>query len=93
MLILGNTLAEALNTALNFALGFLRKFDFQQFGEWLGTIWNKIIKAVDWNAAGEVIYLAVKGIGDAIVSFVDTVKETAPELLNCKFKFYSHRQR
>ena len=77
---LGNTLAEALNTALNFALGFLRKFDFKQFGEWLGTIWNKIIKAVDWKAAGEVIYLAVKGIGDAIVAFVDTVKETAPEL-------------
>lgn len=77
---LGTTIAEALNTAIQFALGFVRKFDFSQFGTWLGTLWNSFIRKFDFDALAEVISRGGNGVISALTSFLSTVRETARDL-------------
>lgn len=74
--LLGTTIAEALNTALQFALGFLDTFDFAQFGKWAGTLWNAFVRAFDFQALGDVISKSVNGIFTALDSFFKTIYET-----------------
>ena len=77
---LGTTIAEALNTAIQFALGFVRKFDFSQFGTWLGTLWNSFIRKFDFDGLAEVISRGGNGVISALTSFLSTVGQTARDL-------------
>lgn len=77
---LGKTIAEALNTGLSFALGFLEKFDFKQFGKWAGTLWNAFVDAFDFDALEKAIKLGGNGIVDAFTSFFKTISATCEKL-------------
>ena len=77
---LGRTIGEALNTAIQFALGFVRNFDFSQFGKWLGTLWNSFIRTFDFDALAEVISRGGNGVISALTSFLSTVGQTARDL-------------
>lgn len=69
---LGKTLAEGINTALEFAYAFLTTFDFYQFGAWLGTGLNGVIENLDWALLGKVLGASLNGIVDIALGFLDT---------------------
>lgn len=77
---LGRTIAEALNTGLTFALGFLETFDFSQFGVWAGTLWNAFVNAFDFDKLASVISLGGNGVIDALTSFFDTIAASCHRL-------------
>lgn len=77
---LGKTIAEALNTGLSFALGFLETFDFSQFGVWMGTLWNAFVNAFDFDKLASVIELGGNGIIAAFTSFFQTIASTCETL-------------
>ena len=77
---LGNTIAQALNTALSFALGFLETFDFSQFGVWAGTLWNAFVNAFAFDKLARVISLGGNGIIDALTLFFQTIAATCTTL-------------
>ena len=77
---IGKTIGEALNTALKLALGFLRKFDFSQFGKWLGTAFNSLVDTFDFDDLAEAIKRAANGIIEALKSFFSTISEKSKDL-------------
>ena len=66
---IGNTIAQALNTAVDFLLEFAKEFDFKQFGEDLGIAWKSFWQNLDAEAAGEMIYEWIKGAFEAAEGF------------------------
>lgn len=51
----GQKLGDKINHGLNFALGFLETFDFNQFGEKIGGAINGIGETLDFDTLGRVI--------------------------------------
>ncbi|MGN0363701.1 MAG: hypothetical protein ACI4ET_12760 [Bilifractor sp.] len=78
--LLGKTIAEALNTALSFALGFLENFNWAQFGRWAGELWNAFVENFDFDKLAKVISTGVNGIISAIRSFFKTIYSTCYQL-------------
>lgn len=68
---IGNTIAQAFNTALNFVYGFLSTFDFKKFGTFLGTSFTSIVKNIEWGKIGTSIALGLNGIKNTIDGFWD----------------------
>lgn len=66
---LGNTVAQVLNTALNFAYGFVKNFDFEQFGTFVGTALTSAITNFDWKMAGETVGLSINGFFSTLEGF------------------------
>ena len=77
---LGKTIAEAFNTAFDFALAFLRTFNFAQFGVWAGTLWNAFVEAFDFADVRETIKLAGNGLITALINFFETIESTCSTL-------------
>lgn len=70
---IGHTIAELLNTALWFGLGFLTTFDFTQFGVFIGTGINAAIRDFDWRLLGLDLGLALNGIVNTALATLQTV--------------------
>ena len=77
---LGTTIAQAFNTAFDFALAFLKEFDFAQFGVWAGTLWNAFVEAFDFADVRETIKLAGNGLITALANFFETIERTCSTL-------------
>ena len=73
---LGTTIAQAFNTAFDFALAFLREFNFAQFGVWAGTLWNAFVDAFDFDDVAEVISRAGNGLITALANFFETIEKS-----------------
>lgn len=73
---LGKTIAEAFNTAFDFALAFLRTFNFAQFGVWAGTLWNAFIEAFDFADVRETIARSGNGVITALTNFFETIEKS-----------------
>lgn len=58
---IGNTMAEALNTAVDFLLEFGRNFDWKEFGDSLGVAWKQFWEDFDETEAGQALYEWVIG--------------------------------
>lgn len=58
---IGNTIAEALNTAVDFLLEFGRNFDWKEFGDSLGVAWKQFWEDFDEAEAGQALYEWVMG--------------------------------
>ena len=70
---LGRNLGEGLNTAIDFAYGFVKEFSFiQLFGGIAKTI-NKSIETIDWQKAAETLSLSVVKMMNGIIAFLDQV--------------------
>lgn len=78
---LGTTIGEAINTALEFASGFLKEFSFVQFGEGIATTVKETFKTVDWEKVGDVISDSLKGLLKVITTFLGD-KEMAESIGN-----------
>lgn len=71
---IGITIAEALNTALNFAYGFIHNFDFSAFGRFVGDGINGAFLAFDWQLLALTLAEAINGIFLSLLEFSKTVK-------------------
>lgn len=77
---LGITLAQAINTALDFAYGFITAFDWTQFGVWWGYFFNAFVQTMDWNLLGDTILAGLDGVIAAIKAFLTTIYSTMQTL-------------
>lgn len=68
---LGHNIAEALNTALHFAYGFVDELDWRQMGHWLGTLVQEGLETFDWDLLGRTVGTTLNGIADAILGFFE----------------------
>ena len=75
--LLGQTLAQAINTGLEFAYGFITNFDWAKFGEWWGHFVNSFLSNVDWDLLAATVVAGANGIITAFTAFFDTVTREA----------------
>lgn len=68
----GEKIAKALNTAVQFALGVGENIDFKGFGKAIGEGVNKFFNDADFASAGKAINVWVTGLLDAIIAVIDT---------------------
>lgn len=70
---IGNTLGEALNTAIYTVQSFAQNLHWDSVGKFIADGINEFFKTVDWSALGSTISDMLKGILDL---FITTVQET-----------------
>lgn len=67
--VIGNTIAQGLNTAIYFASNFLKTFNFENLGVGLGTALSTMIKNINWSELALAITNGIVAIPDAIYEF------------------------
>ena len=72
---IGSTLAESLNTALNFASGFAKNLKWGKVGKNAAEGLLSGISTFDWKLAGETIHDFVVGFCDSIAKFFDRLSK------------------
>lgn len=60
--LVGNTIAQGLNTAIYFGYEFVTTFDWKQWGKAIGDTINGFFDNVDWSVAGQTLSEGVKGV-------------------------------
>lgn len=70
--VIGNTVAQAFNTAIEFIWKFLNYFDAKQFGRWLGETISSGLRNVDWAKVKRTARLLGKRIADFINGLFST---------------------
>lgn len=75
--LVGKTLAEGINTAIEFAYSFITTFDWKKFGQAIGNTINGFFKNLDWKKAGGTIGKGISGIVSTISEFIKTVDWSA----------------
>lgn len=71
--LVGKTLAEGINTVIEFAYSFITTFDWKKFGQSIGNTVNGFFKNLDWKKVGETIGKGISGIISTIYEFIKTV--------------------
>ncbi len=69
--LIGESVAKALNTAVQFALSFGQEFDWTNFGESLATGVNEFFRNFNFENLAEAINVWAKGILDTMITFLD----------------------
>lgn len=72
--LVGNTLAQALNTAIGFGYEFVNRFDWSNFGIALSSGINGLVKNVEWETAASAFSAGIKGILDSISTFIENTE-------------------
>ena len=68
---LGALFAQKIKLAVKAAYGFVRKFEWEENGEWLAGVVNGWFAEGQLEAAGTTIRQAIKGLFDGISAFID----------------------
>ena len=71
--LLGTTLGNGINTAINFAYGFVEKFSFIQFGSGLGRAISNAFTSIDWEMLSTTLSDGIVGIFNGISAFLFNV--------------------
>lgn len=69
--LVGESIAKALNTAVQFALSFGQKFDWTNFGESLAAGVNEFFRNFNFENLAEAINVWAKGILDTMITFLN----------------------
>lgn len=77
---LGKTLAQGINTALDFLYGFITTFNWTQFGVWWGYFFNAFVQAMDWPLLGDTILSGINGVIASLYAFFSTIFLTSETL-------------
>lgn len=72
--LVGNTLAQALNTAIGFGYTFVNTFDWSNFGIALSSGVNGLVQNVEWETAASTFSSGIKGILDSISTFIENTE-------------------
>ncbi len=70
---LGNSLGEALNTAVQAGLGSVENFNWRSNGKQLSKGFNECVRVVEWDKVGKLIGDSIKGILEGIDEFIKNV--------------------
>lgn len=71
---IGNSLAQAMNTSLNFAYKFVKHLHWDSIGIFIGDAINGVFDNFDFQKAADTISLGLQGIFDTIYNFFTTVE-------------------
>lgn len=71
---IGNAIAQAFNTALEFANQFVKNLHWDSLGKFIGDGINGLFLNIDWNKLGETIALGFNGIGETLLYTAQTIK-------------------
>lgn len=71
--VIGKTIAEGFNTALNLAYGFVTTFNFEKFGKGLGTAFDSMIKNIEWEKLATTISKGFIGLFDGLSGYLQAV--------------------
>lgn len=87
----GHTIAQGLNTAVDFLLNFADLFNFRAFGEGLGVAWKQFWDEFDEIEAAEAIYEWFMGAIDVLGGFFESrpLNKMASSLVIMINKFFS----
>jgi len=69
---IGYTIAQGLNTAIDFAYNFVSKFDWNKFGVTIGNALNTAFGTLEVGKLGTTIGLFINGVIDMIARFIET---------------------
>lgn len=69
--IIGETIAEALNTIIAAVGSFLKEFDFKMMGKALGTAWDSLWDNLDIDGAAEALYEAFMGVFEFVNGWLE----------------------
>ena len=69
--IIGETIAEALNTIIVAVGSFLKEFDFKMMGKALGTAWDSLWDNLDIDGAAEALYEAFMGVFEFVNGWLE----------------------
>ena len=71
--VVGNTIAQSINTALEFAYSFISTFEWRKFGESIGTFLQTTISNINWTKLGKTFTEAVAGIFSVGIGFLQNL--------------------
>lgn len=69
----GKKLGEKINNAINFAYGFLTRFDFGNAGKKVAEFFNGIFDTVDWELLGRTLVRGITGVFDFAIGFIENL--------------------
>lgn len=69
----GNTIAQGINTAIEFAFTFVSNFKFTKFGETIGRTLNSFFLGIKWDVAGQTLSKGIIGVLNSITGFLKKV--------------------
>lgn len=72
---IGEFLAEAFNTLVMLAIGFVKNLDWKNIGTEFAKGLLKALSKIDWGKAGELIHDLIVGLCDSIAAFFDKLSE------------------
>ena len=70
--LVGSTIGNGLNTAIDFAYTFVTTFDWKKFGKAIGDLINGAVKTIEWAKAGKALSEGIKGLLDLALQAVAT---------------------
>lgn len=70
---MGNTIAQGINTAINFAYGFITTFNWSEFGTAIGTYLSTSFNNIDWAKLAETISGGITGMLDVIINALQNI--------------------
>lgn len=74
---MGNTIAQGINTAFEYASGFITNFSFANLGESIGNYLNGLVKNINWALVGQTFSDLFIGILDTAISLLSTIDPIA----------------
>ena len=69
---IGNAIAQAINTGVLLANGFIRNFHWHDFGKFIGETFNGFFENIDWYYIKDTVVAGLRGLAIAIQNFIDT---------------------
>lgn len=71
--LLGVSIAQGINTAFEFAYGFVKNFNWQKFGEAIAETINGFMDGLDWELIAGTIITGAAGVAKSVMGFVRTL--------------------
>ncbi|WP_337659190.1 hypothetical protein [Eisenbergiella tayi] len=71
--LLGVSIAQGINTAFEFAYGFVKNFNWQKFGEAIAETINGFMDGLDWELIADTIITGAAGVATSVMGFVRTL--------------------
>ena len=69
---IGKSIAEALNTGIMFANGFVRNLHWDSIGKFIAETFNGFFENIDWYYLKDTVVTGMRGLAIAIQNFIDT---------------------
>ena len=71
--LLGVSIAQGINTAFEFAYGFVKNFNWQKFGEAIAETINGFMDGLDWELIADTIITGAAGVATSVMGFIRTL--------------------